>query len=60
MAAATKCGCANIYEIADYLEVTEMFLKEALLYYYETYGVFEVDGYKVFFSPEGFNVQLNA
>lgn len=49
---AYKYGCRNRYEIADYLEVTECFLQEALDTYKEKYGMCTtVDKYVVYFDP---------
>lgn len=36
---AYNAGCQNLYEMADYLEVTEEFLKEALDVYKSKYGI---------------------
>lgn len=41
LANARKSGCRNRYEIAEYLDVTEEFLQEAIDSYKEIYG----DGY---------------
>lgn len=35
---AYKHGCRNLYETADYLDVTEGFLKDALIVYQNKYG----------------------
>lgn len=35
---AHKHGCRSLYEIAEYLEVTEEFLKEAIEHYQRKYG----------------------
>lgn len=35
---ACKCGCRNRYEIAEYLDVTEEFLQEAIDSYKQIYG----------------------
>lgn len=49
---ASAEGCANLYELAEYLDVTEAFLKEALIYYQGKYGLYtEVDNYCIYFSP---------
>lgn len=51
---AYKYGCRNRYEIAEYLEVTEQFLQDALDTYKEKYGLCtKVDKYVVFFEPLG-------
>lgn len=50
---AFEAGCKSLYEMADYLEVTEDFLKDALESYRRKYGVCtEVDNYIVFFDPQ--------
>lgn len=50
--AAYQHGCQSIYEIADYLEVTEEFLLEALQQYKNKYGTHtNVDNYVIFFEP---------
>lgn len=44
--------CQNIYEMAEYLDVTEEFLQEALGYYASKYGVCtQVDNYVIYFEP---------
>lgn len=44
--------CHTLYEMADFLEVTEDFLLEALEYYKGKYGTcIEVDNYIVYFEP---------
>ena len=54
LVSAYKYGCRNRYEIAEYLEVTESFLQEALDTYKEKYGVYtKVDRYVVYFEPLG-------
>ena len=51
---AYKYGCRNRYEIAEYLDVTEAFLQEALDTYKEKYGIYrKVDNYIVYFEPLG-------
>lgn len=45
-------SCTSIYELADYLDITEEFLKNALTYYQSKYGLYaEVGNYCVYFSP---------
>lgn len=45
-------GCQNLYEAAEYLEVTEEFLGECIEYYRNIYGVMvTVDNYCVIFIP---------
>lgn len=54
LVSAYKHGCRNRYEIAEYLEVTEQFLQEALDTYKEKYGIYtKVDRYVVCFEPLG-------
>lgn len=49
---AFEAGCKSLYEMADYLEVTEDFLKDALESYRRKYGICtEVDNYIIFFEP---------
>ena len=44
--------CHNLHELADCLEVSEEFLKEALECYREKYGYYtELDGYVIMFEP---------
>ena len=51
---AYKHGCRNRYEIAEYLEVTEQFLQEALNAYKEKHGYFtKIDCYVIYFEPLG-------
>lgn len=51
---AFENGCCNHYEMAEYLEVTESFLSEALECYRSKYGLFAtVDNYIVYFEPLG-------
>lgn len=45
-------GCRNLYDMAEYLEVTEEFLSDALNYYKVRYGEFTViDHYIIRFIP---------
>lgn len=47
-----KAGCKSIYEAAEYLEVTEEFLTEALQYYKSKYGICTtIDNYIIYFEP---------
>ena len=51
---AYEHGCKNRHEIAQYLEVTESFLEEAVNYYNEKYGLFtQIDNYIIYFNPLG-------
>lgn len=45
-------GCRNLHELADCLEVSEEFLKEALECYREKYSPYvNLDGYTIMFEP---------
>ena len=49
---AYEAGCRNLYEMAEYLEVTEEYLKEALECYRKKHGVFAtLDNYAIYFKP---------
>ena len=49
---AFESGCKSLYEMADYLNVTEDFLKDALESYRRKYGIYtEIDNYIIFFEP---------
>lgn len=49
---AYKNGCRSSYEVAEYLEVTEEFLNDALDAYRDKYGVYTiVDNYAIYFIP---------
>lgn len=49
---AFEHGCRNRYEMAEYLEVTEEYLEEALKCYRSKYGVYKVvDNYAITFIP---------
>lgn len=49
---AFQHGCRNTYEIAEYLEVTEEFLNDALNAYRDKYGVYTiVNNYAIYFIP---------
>ena len=49
---ALNHGCHNLYERAEYLDVTEEYLKEALDAYRDKYGVrTDIDNYTVCFIP---------
>lgn len=50
---AYEHGCSNRYEVAEFLEVTEDFLEEAIECYRQKYGVCRnVDNYTVYFIPQ--------
>lgn len=49
---AYKHGCRNRYEVAEYLNVSERFLEDAINYYREKYGLFyKIDNYVIYFEP---------
>ena len=49
---AHKSGVKGKYELAEFLEVPEWFLKEAIEYYNNKYGAFyKIDNYIIYFSP---------
>lgn len=49
---AYKRGCRNIHEMAEYLDVTEEFLRDALEAYRSKYGHYViVDNYAIYFEP---------
>lgn len=49
---AHTAGCRNLYEMADCLDVTEEYLKEALNCYQSKYGEYvKVDNYMIYFIP---------
>lgn len=57
---AYKYGCANRYEIAEYLNVTESFLIDAIEHYKSQYGLYaKVDKYLIYFEPLGV-LELNV
>ena len=47
-----EAGCKSLYDMADYLDVSEDFLQEALNCYKSKYGQYAViDSYIVYFEP---------
>lgn len=49
---AYKANCTSLSEFAEYLDVTEEFLKESLSYYKSKYGIsVKIDNYTIFFEP---------
>lgn len=45
-------GCLTLYDMAEYLEITEEFLNEALKYYKSKYGTCTtIDNYVIYFEP---------
>lgn len=50
---AFEYGCQNIYEIAEYLEVTEEFLIETIECYRDKYGICTtLNNYIIYFIPQ--------
>lgn len=50
---AYENGCRSLHEIADYLEATEEYLKEAIGCYKSKYGVcVSIDNYVIYFIPK--------
>lgn len=58
-----KCfeyGCRNRYEMAEFLNVTESFLEEAIEKYHQIYGSFTVYGkYIIYFEPNLTVLKMN-
>ena len=51
---AYKAGCRNRYETAEFLDVPEETLQEAVDYYHARYGMyFQLDNYVIYFEPLG-------
>lgn len=49
---AHKAGVKGRYELAEFLEVPEWFLQEAIEYYKCKYGTcYQIDNYLIYFSP---------
>lgn len=49
---AYESGCRNFYEMAEYLDATEEYLKEAINCYKSKYGLcVSVDNYIIYFEP---------
>ena len=49
---AYEHGCSSIFDMAEYLEVTEEYLKEALNAYRNKYGICaDIDNYTICFIP---------
>lgn len=61
IAKAFESGCRNLYEMADFLDVTEEYLKEAIESYRKKYGVFTVvDNYLIYFEPQLSVAKINS
>lgn len=51
---AYRYGVRNKHELAEYLDVTEDFLYEAIEYYRCKYGIYyKIDTYIIYFEPLG-------
>lgn len=49
---AYEAGCQNSYDMAEYLDVTEAFLQDALICYKQKYGLYKtIDKYVIYFEP---------
>ena len=49
---AYESGCRNFFEMAEYLDTTEEYLKEAFLCYKSKYGIYTIiDNYIIYFEP---------
>ena len=49
---AYEAGCRNLFEMADFLDATEEYLKEAIQCYKSKYGIYAVvDNYIIYFEP---------
>ena len=49
---AYESGCRNFFEMAEYLDTTEKYLKEAFLCYKSKYGICTIiDNYIIYFEP---------
>ena len=49
---AYEAGCGNLYEMAEYLDATEEYLKEAIDCYKSKYGLCtSIDNYIIYFEP---------
>ena len=61
IAKAFESGCRNLYEMADFLDVTEEYLKEAIESYRKKYGIFTVvDNYLIYFEPQLSVAKINS
>ena len=49
---AYEAGCRNLYEMAEFLDATEEYLREAIQCYRSKYGIcVAVDNYIIYFEP---------
>ena len=50
-------GCSNLFEVAEFLDVTEEYLLDAIKFFKERYGaVCQVGTYKIYFNGYGYYV----
>lgn len=50
---AYEAGCSSRYEVAEFLEVTEEFLEDAIQCYREKYGIcVSIENYTIYFIPQ--------
>ncbi|CEN21241.1 ImmA/IrrE family metallo-endopeptidase [Paraclostridium sordellii] len=53
---AFNCGCKNPTDIAEFFNVTQEYLNDAIIYYTSKYGLmYKLEDYTIFFSP---NLQI--
>lgn len=58
---AYNSGCRNLYEMAELLDVTEEYLKDAIECYRKKYGIFvAVDNYLIYFEPQLSVAKINS
>lgn len=51
---AYETGIRNWYELSEFLDVTDEFLREAIKYYKEKYGLYHIiENYIIYFDPLG-------
>lgn len=61
IAKAFETGCRNLYEMAEFLGVTEEYLKDAIECYRKKYGIFvAVDNYLIYFEPQLSVAKINS
>jgi len=49
---AFEAHCTNLYEVAEYLDVTELYLLNAIDSYKKKYGIYKkIDNYIIYFEP---------
>lgn len=61
IAKAFETGCRNLYEMAEFLGVTEEYLTNAIECYRKKYGIFvAVDNYLIYFEPQLSVAKINS